>query len=78
MIKVSRRPRCAYPPVGRHIKPAGVICPKVKIPSPNELPPLPQLRPDGVRQSTAEARILSHIRAVQNGTTSPAIDLLSR
>lgn len=76
---IARKPGwCAYPPTGKYIgsPPAAKSFEEHEIKDDNFIPGI-QLRPDGVRQPTAEAAILNNIRAVDQGRTSRNLDPLT-
>jgi len=75
-IKAKKSGRCAYPPIGRYIstppmaKNPHIIKPNVAINI--------QLRPDGARQPTAEARVLANINLIAQGFGPINGDVLNR
>lgn len=77
-IIARRTGRCAYPPTGSYVgtPPAAKSFESHEIKDNNFVPGM-QLRPDGVRQPTAEAAILSNIRAVDQGRTCLNLDPLT-
>ena len=76
MLKVKKSKRCAFPPIGRHISPPGP-CDKLDLIIPSNFIS-PQLRPDGARQPTAEANVLSRMKAVALGLTWLDLDPIGR
>jgi hypothetical protein len=66
-IIAKKTKRCAYPPIGRYIStpPAAKSFEAHQIQF-NSVAGV-QLRPDGVRQPAAEARILANINLIKNG-----------
>ena len=78
-ITASRSGRCAYPPTGRYIgtPPAAKSFEQHEIKDKNFVPGM-RLRPPGVRDSQAEARILGNIRAIDQGRAPVNMDIFNR
>ena len=76
-IKARRLNRCNYPPIGKYSYPQGA---KIKNFESVEIPKssVGRLRPDGAKQSQAEARILMNIVAIQQNRAPINGDILSR
>jgi hypothetical protein len=70
--------RCAYPPIGQYIgtPPAAQSFERHEIKDHNFVPGM-RLRPEGVRQPTAEANILANIRAIDQGRGSLNGDIMT-
>jgi len=77
IIKIKKKKRCPYPPTGAYIKPIGADFTFESVRIKNNFKPS-RLRPKGARQSTAEANILSKIKAIQNGFASTNGDIIGR
>lgn len=71
--------RCAYPPIGRYVNtpPVAKSFEQHEIKD-NDFIPGTRLRPEGVRQSEPEARILGNIRAIDQGRAPVEGDVLNR
>jgi len=77
-ILAKKTGRCAYPPIGRY----AFTPPAAKSFEQHQIQVNPvagmQLRPDGVRQPTAEARILGNIGLIRSGLAPRDGDVLNR
>ena len=78
-IIARRNGRCAYPPIAKYIgtPPAAKSFEQHEIKDKNFVPGM-RLRPEGVRDSYAEARILGNIRAIDQGRAPVNGDVLNR
>ena len=80
MKTIARRTgRCAYPPTARYIgtPPMAKSFERHEIKD-NKFVPGMRLRPEGVRDSQAEARVLGNIRAIDQGRAPVNMDIFNR
>ena len=78
-ITARRTGRCAYPPIARYIgtPPMAKSFEQHEIKDNNFVPGM-RLRPEGVRDSQAEARVLGNIRAIDQGRAPVNMDIFNR
>ncbi len=71
--------KCAWPPIGQYADPPTIAksFERHEIKDNNFIPGT-RLRPEGVRQPEAEARILANIRAIDQGRVPITMDILNR
>lgn len=77
VIKVARKNRCPYPPIGKSISPPGNNKAFEDVAIQDNFINM-RLRPVGSRQSESEANVLSKIKAIVDGRAMGSGDILGR